>query len=87
MFVEKEVDASIRNSAQGVFLMMANGFGCIIGGFVSGKVVDHLTVAGSPEWSTIWLVFAGYSLVLAVVFMMIFKYKHNNSSTATDSYA
>lgn len=87
VFVEKEVDASIRNSAQGVFLMMANGFGCIIGGFVSGKVVDHLTVAGSPEWSTIWLVFAGYSLVLAVVFMMIFKYKHNNSSTATDSYA
>ena len=87
VFVEKEVDASIRNSAQGGFLMMANGFGCIIGGFVSGKVVDHLTVAGSPEWSTIWLVFAGYSLVLAVVFMMIFKYKHNNSSTATDSYA
>ena len=80
VFVEQEVDPSIRNSAQGVFLMMANGFGCIIGGFVSGKVVDYLTVDGNPIWSTIWLVFAGYSLVLAVVFMMMFNYKHNNTA-------
>jgi len=84
VFVEQEVDPSIRNSAQGVFLMMANGFGCIIGGFVSGKVVDYLTVAGKPEWSTIWLVFAGYSLVLAIMFMMMFKYKHNVTVTTIE---
>lgn len=87
VFVEQEVDPSIRNSAQGVFLMMANGFGCIIGGFVSGKVVDYLTIAGNPEWPTIWLVFAGYSLVLAIVFMMIFKHKHGNTATAVNNYA
>jgi len=87
VFVEQEVDPSIRNSAQGVFLMMANGFGCIIGGFVSGKVVDYLTVAGNPEWPTIWLVFAGYSLVLAIVFMMIFKHKHGSKTAAVNNYA
>lgn len=87
VFVEQEVDPSIRNSAQGVFLMMANGFGCILGGFVSGKVVDYLTVAGNPEWKTIWLVFAGYSLVLAVIFVMIFKYNHKGTRVSTGNFA
>lgn len=87
VFVEQEVDPSIRNSAQGVFLMMANGFGCILGGFVSGKVVDYLTVAGNPEWKTIWLVFAGYSLILAVIFVMIFKYNHKGTRVSTGNFA
>jgi NHS family nucleoside permease-like MFS transporter len=30
-----------------MFLMMTNGFGCILGGMVSGKVVEHFTVEGS----------------------------------------
>ncbi|MBN0903140.1 MFS transporter, partial [Pseudomonas aeruginosa] len=46
VFVEKEVRPEIRASAQGMFLMMTNGFGCILGGMVSGKVVEHFTV----EW-------------------------------------
>lgn len=87
VFVEQEVDPSIRNSAQGVFLMMANGFGCILGGFISGKVVDYLTTDGNPHWSTIWLVFAGYSLVLAIAFMVLFKYKHNGAPATSSHYA
>lgn len=87
VFVEQEVDPSIRNSAQGVFLMMANGFGCILGGFISGKVVDYLTTDGNPQWSTIWLVFAGYSLVLALAFMVLFKYKHNGNPKTSGHFA
>lgn len=87
VFVEQEVDPSIRNSAQGVFLMMANGFGCILGGFISGKVVDYLTTDGNPQWSTIWLVFARYSLVLALAFMVLFKYKHNGNPTTSGHFA
>jgi membrane protein implicated in regulation of membrane protease activity len=48
-----------------MFLMMTNGFGCILGGMVSGKVVEHFTVEGITDWQTVWLIFAGYSLVLA----------------------
>jgi NHS family nucleoside permease-like MFS transporter len=66
VFVEKEVRPEIRASAQGMFLMMTNGFGCILGGMVSGKVVEHFTVEGITNWQSVWLIFAGYSLVLAL---------------------
>ncbi|MBY6257754.1 nucleoside permease [Phytobacter diazotrophicus] len=76
VFVEKEVNPTIRASAQGMLLMMTNGFGCILGGMASGKVVEMYTVAGATDWKTVWLIFAGYSVVLAFAFMAMFKYKH-----------
>ncbi len=56
--------------------MMTNGFGCILGGIVSGKVVEMYTQNGITDWQTVWLIFAGYSVVLAFAFMAMFKYKH-----------
>ena len=82
VFVEKEVRPEIRASAQGMFLMMTNGFGCILGGMVSGKVVEHFTVEGITDWQSVWLIFAGYSLVLAFAFVALFKYKHVRQPTA-----
>jgi NHS family nucleoside permease-like MFS transporter len=52
VFEEKEVRPEIRASAQGMFLMMTNGFG-IPGGMVSGKVVEHVTVVGITDWQTV----------------------------------
>ena len=57
-----------------MFLMMTNGFGCILGGIVSGKVVEMYTQNGITDWQTVWLIFAGYSVVLAFAFMAMFKY-------------
>jgi MFS transporter, NHS family, xanthosine permease len=71
LFVENETDSSIRSSAQGVFMIMTNGFGAFIGSYVAGWIVDK---AG---WPDSWFIFAGYSLVVAIVFAIIFKYKHD----------
>ncbi|WP_437890414.1 nucleoside permease [Phytobacter sp. V91] len=76
VFVEKEVNPAIRASAQGMLLMMTNGFGSILGGMASGKVVEMYTVAGATDWKTVWLIFAGYSVVLFFAFLVLFKYKH-----------
>ncbi len=46
------------------------------GGIVSGKVVEYYTQNGITDWQTVWLIFAGYSLVLAFAFVALFKYKH-----------
>jgi hypothetical protein len=59
-----------------MFLMMTNGFGCILGGVVSGKVVEMYTTNGITDWQPVWLIFAAYSLVLAFAFIALFKYKH-----------
>lgn len=84
LFVDKETDKSIRSSAQGVFMMMTNGFGATIGMLVAGAVVNHFkvfsettdAVARIEGWSSAWTIFAIYALVVGVIFMIIFKYEH-----------
>lgn len=76
LFVEKEADPKIRASAQGLFMIMTNGIGAILGGFASGYVVDHFTTDGIKDWTSTWLVFAAYALIVGVIFVFIFKYKH-----------
>lgn len=73
MYVDKTVSPDIRNSAQGLFMIMTNGFGAYLGSTISGVVVDLYTVNGVIDWRTIWLIFAGYSLLLAIIFVFIFK--------------
>ncbi len=79
LFVETQTTPEIRGSAQGLFMMMVNGFGALSGSLISGIVIDNFfTLAnGSKDWQNIWLAFAGYALVIAIVFPFVFKYKHN----------
>jgi NHS family xanthosine MFS transporter len=77
LFVEKEADIKVRASAQGLFMLMTNGIGAYLGTFISGRVVDHFTVNGVKDWHAIWFSFAGYALILGLVFPLVFKYKHD----------
>lgn len=85
LFVDKETDLSIRSSAQGLFMMMTNGFGATIGTLAAQEVVNKYvpqlsdTVTGAQViegWNTSWFIFAGYALVVAVLFAICFRYKH-----------
>ena len=74
LYIEKEAGPNIRSSAQGLFVIVTNGFGAIIGGYGSGWVVDHFTnTDGMRDWPSIWFTFAGYALVLALLFMLVFR--------------
>ncbi|VUS59820.1 nucleoside permease [Klebsiella spallanzanii] len=76
VFVEQEVSSNIRASAQGLFMTMVNGVGAWVGSILSGMAVDYFSIDGVKDWQTIWLVFAAYSLMLAVIFALFFRYKH-----------
>ncbi len=82
LFVNNETDVAIRSSAQGLFMIMTNGIGATIGTLGAQAVVDHYVysqhsvAAMTAGWSTSWLVFAGYALCVAVVFALVFRYKH-----------
>lgn len=41
LFVETNTDPKNRSSAQGLFMMMTNGFGAILGSFTSGWAIDY----------------------------------------------
>jgi NHS family xanthosine MFS transporter len=78
LFVETSTDSKIRSSAQGLFMMMSNGFGAIMGSFFSGLLIDrYFTINGTKDWHSIWLAFAGYALIIAILFAVLFKHKHN----------
>lgn len=90
LFVDKETDISIRNSAQGLFMMMTNGLGASLGMLVAGWVMNMYTInegglmIDKPEtggWAMAWTIFALYALVVAIVFAIMFKYKHTPEST------
>lgn len=76
LFVERETPSAIRSSAQGLFMMVTNGLGAIIGGIGSGWVVDYWTENGIKDWTSIWFSFAGYAVVLLIFFPLLFKYRH-----------
>jgi NHS family xanthosine MFS transporter len=79
LFVETTTDPSMRSSAQGLFMMMTNGFGAIIGSSVSGFVIQNFfTHNGLKDWHSIWLTFAAYSLTVAILFAVFFKHKHES---------
>lgn len=85
LFVDKETSLDIRNSAQGLFMMMTNGLGASIGTLSAQMVIDRyvnsLGTNADPMavwhgWNTCWYIFAGYALVVAVAFAIMFRYKH-----------
>lgn len=84
LFVETQSTPDIRASSQGLFMMMTNGFGAFLGSRISGIIIDkYYTLAnGSFDWKGIWFAFACYSLVIAILFALLFKHKHVPEETA-----
>ena len=77
LFIETETDSKYRGSAQGLFVLLTNGVGAMIGGMGSGYVVQYFTTETGRDWFSIWMVFAAYAMILGILFVVIFKYKHN----------
>jgi len=82
IYVETQSEPNIRASAQGLFMMMTNGFGAVSGSFLSGVIIQNFFVDANGNkiwqgWHGIWITFAAYSLVVAILFALLFRHKHN----------
>ena len=83
LYVEQNAAEDIRSSAQGLFMMMTNGFGATIGTLAAGAVVDACHVFEQPaNWPTAWYIFAGYALVVGILFWILFKDPQKKSKAA-----
>ena len=92
LYVDNETNKDIRSSAQGVFMMMTNGFGATIGMLVAQVVVNYYVFSHEDliqqleGWRTSWFIFAGYALVVAILFAIFFKHKHNPEEATNVSH-
>jgi MFS family permease len=86
LYVQQNTETRIQSSAQGVFMLMTNGVGAVLGSIIAGKVItkwfeiDGIRIwnIGSfenPVFFNIWLSFASYALVIAILFALFFKDK------------
>jgi MFS transporter, NHS family, xanthosine permease len=82
LYVDTQVKPGIRASAQGIFMMMTNGFGAYLGSKLSGiAIAKYFTNSKNElEWQGIWTSFAIYALIVAVLFAVLFRYKHQRPS-------
>ncbi len=81
LFVDESVNPSMRSSAQGLFMMMTNGLGSTIGSLaaqavINANVFSQPLAAQEAGWRASWYMFAAYALVVAVLFWILFRYKH-----------
>ena len=78
LFVEQQSDPRIRASAQGLFMLMTNGIGAVLGSLIAGYVIEHFYTgaSGDKDWRGIWTAFALYSLAMAALFVPLFKHRH-----------
>ncbi|WP_317041069.1 nucleoside permease [Niabella ginsenosidivorans] len=80
LFIEREAPAMIRGSAQGLFMMMTNGIGAMIGSFGSGWLIQHYTEDNGTNWKAVWFIFAAYAFIIGIIFMLVFRYRHTPDS-------
>lgn len=89
LYVDQKTEVNLRSSAQGLFMLMTNGIGATVGTLgaqaVISSIVPSFTLAEGEMftqaqaeavvggWHTVWLIFAAYALVVAVLFMFLFK--------------
>jgi NHS family xanthosine MFS transporter len=75
LFIEKETPPKFRASAQGMLMMVTNGLGTIIGNYGAEAVINRFTENAVTNWPVCWFIFAGYALVIGVLFAAFFKYE------------
>lgn len=88
LFVETSSDPKIRSSAQGLFMMMTNGFGAVMGSFLSGYIIQRFFVLenGLWDWKNIWISFSLYALVVTILFAIFFRHKHDPKAVENVSH-
>src|SRR5690606_6915953 len=74
IYTDNKAGEKVKSAAQGLIYLATYGVGMGIGSWVSGVVADTYTLAdGTKDWTSIWLVPAGISLAVLVLFIFFFR--------------
>jgi len=84
IFADREVNKRMRAFAQTTYLAAVNGFGMIVGNLVSGSVIDSHMINGVRQWHSIWQIFALYTIIMLVLFVVLYPGKQSGNMEAQE---
>ncbi len=78
IYVDQQATVKIRAAAQGFLAFVTHGLGLLIGGILSGRIVQAYSTPGldgvlTHEWPAIWPIPAIGAAVILVVFAVLFR--------------
>lgn len=90
IYMDQCTDPSQRGFGQGVLMLMTNGIGASLGTLAAGAVVNRycswqaITMPSGNvarlfmgDWTTPWLIFAAYALIIAILYALLFHPRIN----------
>ncbi|HEX3024149.1 MAG TPA: MFS transporter, partial [Chitinophagaceae bacterium] len=73
IYTDEKAGAAIRSSAQGMITLATYGVGMLIGFWFAGMITDHYKTVDGHAWKSIWLIPAGISAAMVLLFSLLFK--------------
>ncbi|MDP4536676.1 nucleoside permease [Alkalimonas collagenimarina] len=80
IYTEKKAGLKNKAAAQGLITLATYGVGMLIGFRLAGWITDTYTSAGSYQWEQIWLIPAGFAVVVLLLFIVLFREKQATAS-------
>lgn len=81
IYTDKLAGEKFKSAAQGFITLATYGVGMLIGSVISGMVVNHYVANGVHDWQAIWLIPAGISALVVLLFIVLFKDKNTDSNS------
>jgi nucleoside transporter len=83
IYVDKVAPADIRASAQSMIAIVALGLGRFLGSLFAGWIQDTFTTEAGVNWTGIFLVPCGLTLLCAVAFLLFFREQESVATPAS----
>uniref|UniRef100_UPI004048BF25 nucleoside permease n=1 Tax=Roseivirga sp. TaxID=1964215 RepID=UPI004048BF25 len=73
IYTDSKAGEKFKSSAQGLITLATYGVGMLIGFWVAGQISAYYTVGDIHEWKNIWLIPAGFAVLVFLIFAATFK--------------
>ncbi len=74
IYTDTKAGKKFKSAAQGLITLATYGVGMLIGFYIAGIITDmYQNAEGMHNWENIWIYPAGFALVVALLFALLFK--------------
>jgi nucleoside transporter len=73
IYTDQRAGEKIRSSAQGMITLATYGAGMLVGFWFAGIIADQYKTSNGHDWASIWLLPAGITAAIFILFALLFK--------------